>query len=213
MKHYTHLIWDFNGTLYNDVAESIESANDLLAAHGLPTVNSVEAYRELFGFPIVDYYRRMGFDFEKTPYSELAVEWVAYYLERSKKSGLYPDVLPSLERVKKAGIAQIILSATQREMLRGQVASLGILPYFEDLLGLDNIHAYSKEEIGRAWRARTPNAHPLLIGDTEHDAEVAAAMGADCILVSCGHRPRAALVACQPLLVADSITQALDFIL
>lgn len=213
MKRYTHLIWDFNGTLYNDVEASIESANDLLAAHGLPTVTSVEDYRALFGFPIIDYYRRMGFDFEKTPYSELAVEWVAYYLERSKKSALYPDVVASLERVKAAGMAQLILSASQREMLRGQVQSLGILPYFDDLLGLDNIHAYSKQEIGKAWRERTPNARPLLIGDTEHDAEVAAAMGADCILVGCGHRPKAALQSCKPLLVADSITEALDHIL
>ncbi|MBQ2734886.1 MAG: HAD family hydrolase [Clostridia bacterium] len=213
MKRYTHLIWDFNGTLYNDVTESIESANDLLAAHGLPTVQSVEDYRALFGFPIVDYYRRMGFDFEKTPYSELAVEWVAYYLERSKKSLLYPDALPSLARVKAAGIAQIILSATQREMLREQVASLGILSYFDDLLGLENIHAHSKEEIGKAWRAKHPKARPLLIGDTEHDAEVATAMEADCILVCCGHRPKAALQACKPLLVADSVTEALDHIL
>ena len=213
MKHYTHLIWDFNGTLYNDVAESIESANDLLSAHGLPTVQSVEAYRALFGFPIVDYYRRMGFDFEKTPYSALAVEWVAYYMERSKKSALYPDVPAALARAKEAGLSQLILSATQREMLRGQVDALGILPFFDDLLGLENIHAHSKEEIGKSWRAKHPNARPLLIGDTEHDAEVAAAMDADCILLTCGHRPKSVLQACKPLLVTDSITKALDHIL
>ena len=208
MKGYTHLVWDFNGTLYNDVPESIESANDLLAAHALPPIRSVEDYRALFGFPIVDYYRRMGFDFEKTPYSELAVEWVAYYLEHSKQSTLYPDVPDVLARVKQAGISQLILSATERGMLERQVELLGILPYFDELLGLDNIHAHSKEEIGRRWRQKHPDARVLLIGDTEHDAEVAAAIGADCILVSCGHRPHEALLACPVLAVAHSLTEA-----
>lgn len=213
MEKYSHIIWDFNGTLYDDVDVCLSCGRRLMRAHGLEPIGSLEEYRAIFGFPIIDYYARMGFDFEKTPYSELAVEWVAYYLERSKSSALYPDVVASLERVKAAGMAQLILSASQREMLRGQVQSLGILPYFDDLLGLDNIHAHSKQEIGKAWRERTPNARPLLIGDTEHDAEVAAAMGADCILIGCGHRPKAALQSCKPLWVANSITEALDHIL
>ena len=88
MEKYTHIIWDFNGTIYNDVDACIKSANRLLGAHDLPLVRSLEQYRSLFGFPIQEYYVRMGFDFEKTPYSELAVEWVAYYNEESVSAGL-----------------------------------------------------------------------------------------------------------------------------
>ena len=188
MKGYTHLVWDFNGTLYNDVFESIESANDLLAAHALPPIRSVEDYRALFGFPIVDYYRRLGFDFEKTPYAELAVEWVAYYLERSKRSTIYPDVPDVLSRVKQAGISQLILSATERGMLERQVELLGIRPYFDGLLGLDNIHAASKTALAREWRQRHPDAKVLFLGDTDHDVETAAAMGAECVLIARGHQ-------------------------
>ena len=73
---YTHLIWDFNGTLYDDVQAGIESANRLLASHQLPIFTSTEQYRATFGFPVVDYYVRMGFDFSKTPFDELAHEWL-----------------------------------------------------------------------------------------------------------------------------------------
>ena len=210
MKAYTHIIWDFNGTILDDVQVSIESANRLLRSHGLPVIHTVEEYREKFGFPIIDYYRRMGFDFEVTPYDELAVEWVAYYLEEKKKASVFGDIPTVLQRLREKGIAQIILSATETGMLEGQVRELGIRDYFDTLLGLSNIHAYSKEEIGRDWIATHPEAVPLMIGDTDHDAKVADAMGIDCILLACGHQQRAHLETCKCLFVADSATEAME---
>ena len=198
-KRYTHVIWDFNGTLYNDVEACIQSANRLLRVHGLSPIASVEAYREIFGFPIIDYYRRMGFDFEKTPYSELAVEWVDYYLEASREATVYPEAIALLEALRARGLSQILLSATEERMLQNQLASLGLSNAFDEVIGQDNIHAYGKEALGRAWRARNPEAEVLFLGDTEHDAAVAAEMGADCILLSCGHQSSARLKACRPL--------------
>lgn len=209
MKKYTHIIWDFNGTILNDVDVGIESANRLLCAHGLPMIASVEQYRALFGFPIQDYYLRMGFDFSKTPYAELAIEWVEYYSECKERTFVYADIPAVLDRMKAQGVAQLVLSATELEMLKGQVGALGLSEYFDELLGLDNIHAHSKKEIGSAWRARHPDAQILMIGDTDHDAEVADAIGADCVLLTCGHQDRKRLEACKCLFVADSATEVL----
>lgn len=209
MKHYTHLIWDFNGTILDDVHACIESANDLLRSHGLPLLRSKEEYRAQFGFPIIDYYRRLGFDFDKLPYADLAVEWVAYYLEHSKKSTLYSDIKDTLESVHAQGVSQMILSATELGMLEKQVTSLGIRPYFDELLGLENIQAYSKEEVGLCWREEHPNARILLVGDTDHDAQVAAAMNADCILLTTGHQSRPTLEKLSALFVADSASEIL----
>ena len=206
---YTDLIWDFNGTLLNDVAACLNSANDLLCGHGLKRLESVTDYRALFGFPIIDYSRRMGFDFEKDSYDELAVEWVALYRKYSVGAGLFASVKPTLEKVAQKGIRQWILSATERQMLESQVCALGIHSYFEDVLGLDNIHAHSKEALGVQWRAAHPNASVLFVGDTDHDAAVARAMGADCVLLSTGHQLPATLAAANPLAVADSLEDIL----
>lgn len=208
MKTYTHILWDFNGTILNDVEVGVRSANRLLQAHGLPTIPSVESYREKFGFPIIDYYRRLGFDFEKLPYGELAVEWVSYYLEYKKDAGIFSDIPLTLGRLKEKGLHQLILSATELEMLEGQVRELGIREYFDTLLGLENIQAYSKEEVGRAWRAANPDAEVLMIGDTDHDAGVARAMGVDCVLLTCGHQNRATLEQQPCLFVAASASEA-----
>ena len=209
---YTHVVWDFNGTILDDVDACIKSANTLLSAYDLPLIESKESYRKVFGFPIIDSYRRLGFDFDKLPYSELAVEWVAYYLENSKTSTVYEGLVEVFEAVKARGLSQWILSATEKQMLTGQIESLGIRSYFDGILGLENIQAYSKREVGVQWRAQNPDARILMVGDTDHDAGVAAAMGADCILLTTGHQNRATLEQHPCLFVADHAREILGIL-
>ncbi len=207
---YTHLIWDFNGTILDDVQASIQSANKLLSAHGLPLFQSREDYHALFGFPISEYYQRMGFDFSRNPYADLAVEWVAYYLECSRDATIFPDLLPSLRAASDRGVRHLILSASEVGLLEQQVRALGVRDCFDELLGLGNIHAHSKEEIGLAWREKNPDARPLLLGDTEHDAQVARAIGCDCVLIARGHQSRAILENSPCLFVADTLDEVME---
>ena len=62
MKH-TDVIWDFNGTILDDVAAGIASVNKMLSDRSLPTIKDKEHYRKIFRFPIIEYYRSLGFDF------------------------------------------------------------------------------------------------------------------------------------------------------
>lgn len=203
MGKYTHVIWDFNGTILDDVEACIRSANQLLEAHGLPTLPSKEAYQRHFGFPIIDYYRCLGFDFTRVSYEELAPEWVGYYLENVKGAPLCKGIADAFALVRRAGISQWVLSATEQEMLTRQITELGIPDHFDGVLGMDTIHAYSKEELGIAWREAHPTARVLFVGDTDHDAHVARVMGADCVLLTTGHQRREVLEACDCLMVAE----------
>ena len=65
MARYSHVAWDFNGTVLDDVSIGITAVNRLLERRSLRIIESEEAYRELFDFPVIDYYKRLGFDFEK----------------------------------------------------------------------------------------------------------------------------------------------------
>ena len=78
-------------------------------------------------------------------------------------------------------------------MLKKQINELGIASYFDELLGLDNIKAHSKTELAAAWAARVKPERLLFIGDTEHDADAAAAAGGECLLIANGHQSRARL--------------------
>ncbi len=187
---YTHLIWDFNGTVLDDVAVGIESANALLARCELAPIPSADAYRSLFGFPIREYYERLGIDFSKTSFEMLAPIWVEEYLSRADRAELNAGVRETISRVKALGIPQILLSATEIGMLEKQLSSLGMGDCFDEILGLDNIHAASKERLAQEWCLAHPSARPLFLGDTDHDFAVASAVGQDCVLFSGGHQSR-----------------------
>ena len=190
MIAYTHCIWDFNGTILDDVETGILSVNTMLDKRGLRTIESKEEYRTLFHFPVIDYYRSLGFDFEKESYEKLAPEWVALYLEHVKHARMHPDVKETLSYFQSLGIRQTILSATEQQMLLEQVESLGIGHFFDEILGMDNIHAGSKLSLAVDWRRRHPDARVMFVGDTDHDVSTAKAMDADCFLIAVGHQSK-----------------------
>lgn len=200
----THLIWDFNGTVLDDVDICIASIDRMLAKRGLPLLQSREVYHSYFRFPVIDYYRAVGLDLEREDYyTVLAPEWIGYYLEAEPRCGLVPGVLPVMQDMRAAGIRQVLLSATRQEQLVAQVSRLGIADQFDELYGNDNIHAASKTHLARAWVDAHPGARPLFVGDTEHDAEVADAVGAPCILYTGGHQSAARLALCGKKMIGD----------
>jgi phosphoglycolate phosphatase len=204
MKSYTHVIWDFNGTVLDDMQAGIDSVNVMLAERGLPTVDSVARYRELFDFPVEDYYRRLGFDFEKEDYhTVLAPMWVRLYCKRSEDAPLFPGVKELTAALRRKGVRQTILSASETGMMREQLRARGALDWFDEIVGNDSIHAYGKIGLAAAWRQAHPEAVAVVLGDTTHDYEVAAAMGADCILVAAGHHSEARLRECGVPVVRD----------
>ncbi len=204
MKRYTHLIWDFNGTILDDVAYDVDITNRLLQHYGLPLLSGKDAYRAVFGFPVIDYYARLGFDFSKISFSVLADEWMNDYNSQKEEAPVYEGIVEVLRAVKDSGIPQILLSATKREMLLEQLRFLGIADLFDEILGADTHHAYGKADLAREWKRRNPDALPLMVGDTDHDAESASAMGGDILLLTCGHQARATLEKVHPLAIYES---------
>ena len=145
------VLWDWNGTLLDDVALCVDALNRLLRIYHYPQQYSLAQYREIFGFPIEDYYIRAGFDFSKNSYKELADDYMQDYLARAGACPLAESAVPALSLLKGAGVQQVILSASNLPVLEQQVTERGVRPYFDRLLGLDNIYARSKVEVGLAY--------------------------------------------------------------
>ena len=193
---YTHIIWDFNGTIFDDLLPGIKSTNIMLEKRGIPKIADVDSYRKVFGFPVKDYYEKIGFNFSVESYDDLAIEWVNLYLENTKGAGLMPGVLEALEYFKSVGLKQMVLSACESEMLTTQLRELGVYDYFDCVIGLDNIHAGGKGALAKKWREENKDACALFIGDTIHDAEVAAIAKSECVLYLGGHQDRERLEKC-----------------
>ncbi|MCR5299274.1 MAG: HAD family hydrolase, partial [Erysipelotrichaceae bacterium] len=57
-------IFDFNGTVLDDIDHSLDCINTLLTKYRIREPLSLDEYRHIFTFPVIDYYRKAGFDFD-----------------------------------------------------------------------------------------------------------------------------------------------------
>jgi len=192
----THIIWDWNGTILNDIQHAVDVMNVLLTEHDLPSL-SLEKYREIFRFPVRDYYEELGFSTDEDQFVALANGFIAGFEAGIRDCGLRPGVRDTLAHLKSIGMTQGILSAAKQDSLRAQVNHHGIDEFFEEVLGLDNHYAAGKTDVGLRWvdRGSHPLRETIFVGDTCHDFEVAQAMGVQCVLVSDGHQSRSRLEA------------------
>lgn len=189
MSRYRHIIWDWNGTLLDDVQACADAINILLARRGMPAI-TLEQYLNVFAFPVRNYYLKLGFDFTRDRWDDVAVEYHKAYAQTSATSPLRPGTFAALNLLKARGIGISVLSACELRLLKNMMAQRGVLDYFEHIYGLSDLFAHSKLDLGRALlkHAGLSPMDTLMIGDTSHDHEVAQALGIPCLLMSGGHQ-------------------------
>jgi len=185
----TTLIWDWNGTLLNDLDLCISSINRLLSKRELPLLGR-DVYKEVFSFPVKDYYERIGFDFSKEHFEVPAREFIDLYDNQVEKCPLHPAALAMLRYFREKGARQFVLSAMKQSMLKKTLEQKGIYRFFEGIAGLNDHYAVSKIERGRQLirEFHIQRGTTWMIGDTNHDYETARALEVKCILVADGHQ-------------------------
>ena len=169
---------------------------------------SLNKYREIFTFPVEGYYKIAGLDFSKTSFEVLGKDFIDEY-ERNKLScSLHKNAVEVLSAIHKKGIGQSVLSAYLHDNLVNILDHYNLTQYFDNVIGLDNIYAGSKTHLGLRLieQLKIPGNEILFIGDTLHDAEVAEAMGVNCILIANGHQVKVKLMVNSNLVLDDIIT-------
>ena len=212
MMKIEQVLWDWNGTLLDDLEYSIQVRNAIFPAFHLPLLESVEEYHRQFTFPVRLYYERAGVTDDI--FDDVAHAWMAEYERCMDTIPLHEDASETVERFHQAGLRQTVLSASEQTMLRRQLALYGLDSRFDAILGRGDIYAGSKEAIGREYlqSCGIPAEATVMIGDSLHDAEVARALGARCILAARGHQSRATLLEAG-VPVVDSLREAADWVL
>lgn len=183
------VIWDWNGTLLNDLELCITTINKMLQKRDLPLLDS-NSYKEAFSFPVEKYYRTIGFDFEKEDFSIPAGEFIEMYHNSLNECNLHSNVKKILACFRERGKRQFVLSAMKHTMLERTLKQKGIYNFFEAVAGLNDHYAVSKidrgKELIRDYNIEKEKTY--MIGDTDHDFEVAQELGIKCILVADGHQ-------------------------
>ena len=194
---YEHIIWDWNGTLFDDVELCAGTMNFLLKQESHQTI-SLKKYKEIFTFPVVDYYKIAGHTFAKNSFEVLGKQFMDEYEKNKLNCALYPGVKELLEELSGQNFTQHLLSAYEQESLNKIIRHFGIKEYFKYIIGLDNIYASGKKHLGKNLLSLIDQNgkvnNILLIGDTTHDFEVARELDIDCILISHGHQDKERLL-------------------
>jgi len=196
IQNYQNIIWDWNGTLLDDLDLGVSIAL-LMTAHHHDTPITKEAYQDAFGFPIPDYYKKIGIDLNKQSFEDLTTLFVSTYDAQVRNCELRKEVPQLLDDLQQKGFQQYILTAAYLESVLVLLDHFKIRPYFKQVEGLHNHKAEGKVQRGVQMmeEQRITPATTVLIGDTYHDYEVAEAMGIDCILVAGGHQSKERLIA------------------
>ncbi|MGE4132194.1 MAG: HAD family hydrolase [Bdellovibrionales bacterium] len=185
----SHVVWDWNGTLLADVDHAVDTVNVLLREERLPQIDK-STYRKKFGFPVIDYYKELGFDTSTANFHRLCERFNDLFHAGLPGLDLWPGAREVLSEIKAQGKTQSLLSASEHGLLLESLKLFQVGHLFDHVTGIADKKAGSKLEFGRKLLERSGHRaeDTILIGDTDHDLEVANALGVDMILVDHGHQ-------------------------
>lgn len=188
MSRFDCIIWDWNGTLVDDVHIACKAVNSILRDLGRREIN-MEQYYHLMRDGMGSYYDYLFYP-DKVPYDKIFLLFSKYYDEYIKTASLHRGTSEVLSAIKDMGITQTIVSSSHKNKVSRDAAAFGIDSYFDELLGADDLLVGSK--VGRAAdylkRHGFEPKNALVVGDMMHDAEMAAEIGAECVIIPNGHQ-------------------------
>ena len=183
-----HIIWDWNGTLVDDVDLCVEILNQELTIRDISEI-SVRHYKEKFFFPVNEFYETLGLPSNGTEYECLNETYIREYRARYKECDLHFGARETLEKLISKGISHSILSAGKRADVESFTRHFGVNSLFLEIDGASNIEAKGKDEraLDHLSRFGFHQSEVILVGDSCHDWEVAQLIGCNAILFEHGH--------------------------
>lgn len=213
-KHATHIVWDWNGTLFHDIDAVIGATNAAFEEIGLAPI-TLARYRELYCVPIPRFYERlMGRLPTEEEWEVMDEAFHRHYTLQRAACALAEGVEVLLEDWQTAGRSQSILSMYGHDELLPLVRGFGIESRFVRVDGRTGPSGGSKSEhmvrhLAALASVDVDPGRTVVIGDAVDDAVAARHAGAYAVLYTGGSHSRGSLgEAGVP--VVDSLAEAVD---
>ncbi len=197
------IVWDFNGTLLDDVGASVGAVNRMLQRRGLPLI-SAAWYADHLVMPLERFYESVGVDVRAEPIEVLSEEFQRDCAQFERP--IFPEARETLARFQQKGIRQMLFSSLHHQVLMEQAEERGILSYFEKIMGRADRSLGGKGEAIAAYLKETGLApeETLLVGDLTSDWEMAQRLRTPCVLIPKGHQSRRILEEAGARIAADA---------
>jgi phosphoglycolate phosphatase len=202
---YGLLLWDFDGTLADTLASSLQLYNELAVRHGFRPVADAQAAR---GLTPLQFLRDHGIPMTKAPL--LMREIRAAHRKHMADTPLFDSLLPVLEAIRQSGRCMGILSSNSR----GNILACLRANHVEGLF--DPVISYSRL-LGKARPLRRvlrtgdlAGGDVLYVGDEVRDIEAAREAGVAVAAVTWGFNARDLLADHSPDYLIDRPEQLLQ---
>lgn len=212
-----HVIWDWNGTLLDDIHVVIEAVNETVSPYGVPTL-SIEDHASLFVRPVSVFYERMlRRPITDREWRDLDDTFHDAYARRMPDARLSDGAHDLLESLHEQGTSQSLLSMAPHDHVTERAEIFGVARYMVRIDGLRDGSGALKES-SMLSHLRALLAHPsapddpssyVVIGDSVDDADAARANGVPAVMFASGSHARTDLVA-TGFPVGDSLTEAIE---
>ncbi|MEU5213338.1 HAD family hydrolase [Streptomyces sp. NPDC020742] len=214
-KHATHIVWDWNGTLFHDIDAVIGATNSAFEEIGLEPI-TLEIYRELYCVPIPQFYERlMGRMPSEAEWLVMDEAFHRHYSAHRLGCGLTEGADRLLESWQESGRSQSILSMFGHDELIPLVRGFGIESRFVRVDGRTGPSGGTKSaQMVRHLAAmeRVDPGRTVVVGDAVDDAVAARDAGAYAVLYTGGSHSRGSLesAAVPGVPVVDSLAEAVE---
>lgn len=191
MKEYKVIIWDFNGTLIDDIDAALASVNDMLIRRNLPEI-TYEQYASYVDTPIIKFYEHIFDDLYSMDFNEIAVEFNEGYEKHLPQKPVMKNAEEVLKYFCTLDKLQTVISATHIDKVNRRLSEFGLTDYFDKILAHNNLIAEDKTHLAVKYfgdKGIKPE-DAIVVGDCVADWQMAKALGCDCALTTQGHQSR-----------------------
>lgn len=208
-----HIVWDWNGTLLDDLKIVIRAVNLSMEALGWEAIDE-QAYRDHFTRPVRSFYDSLlGRIVTDDEWELLNEGFHDHYFTLVPTARLAPDAEQALALAEQKGWSQSLLSMSPQRSLTSVVDDAGISHHFTAIDGLSGATGGTKAahlEEHLAGMALDPDI-VVVIGDTPDDAAAAGHVGAAVILYDGGSHHLSALEKVG-VPIAHTLLQAVELV-
>ncbi|HTT12779.1 MAG TPA: HAD-IA family hydrolase [Burkholderiaceae bacterium] len=207
LEPFDLVVFDWDGTLIDSTATIARAIQGAAADLGLP-VPDFEAASHVIGLGLHDALARTVPDLPRERVGEFVAQYRHHYLANEESLELFAgvrDLLGWLGADKTLAIATGKSAAGLARAL--QATQLGALFAATRCADQTAPKPHPAMLLELAAELGVDGARVLMIGDTTHDLQMAAAAGAGSVGVTYGAHSRVQLAACEPLALVDSVAE------
>jgi phosphoglycolate phosphatase-like HAD superfamily hydrolase len=191
-----HIVWDWNGTLFDDRDAIVSATNEVFLAYGLPPLE-LDHYRRVYTRPLwVSYERVLGRALVEGEWERIDAAFHDAYHRLMERCRLAADAERTIQALADGGHTQSVLSMWRHDRLTVTVDRLGLRAVFQRVDGLlpEEAGGEKAEFMVRHLAALGyPATDVVMIGDSVDDAMAARHVGARAVLYTGGLQSRAEL--------------------